>query len=509
MLNLWRAQTKVGTRVTKNITLTSSLHRNFSATIFKTADEAIADIPHNSTISFGGFGLVGIPEKLINALVKKGTKDITAITNEAGLNDYGVDRLLLRKQIKRIICSFAGNNKNFEHQYFNGDLEVDLVPQGSFAEKLRAGGAGIPAFYTRTGVGSIVGEGGIVTKFSAGGGEIDKVSMGKEMRIFNNMRYLMVHSITSDYAFIKGHVADTMGNVCFNKTAMNFNVDMAKAGKTAIVEVEKIVPAGELDPHHVQLSHIYVSRLIKGSNYIKPIEQLTIKKDGESAIDSPYFQTESGKIRKKIAQRASKFVKDKMYINLGIGIPVLITNFLHPDIEVTFQGENGILGLGEFPYEHEVDPDLINAGKQVVTIVKGGSYMTSSETFAMIRGGHIDITFLGGMQVSERGDLANWIIPGKIVKGMGGAMDLVGGAKRRIVVMQHTTKNGKPKILRECSLPLTGGKCVSALVTEKAVFQWDRLGKMHLTDVAKESSIEEVRALTEAIFAVDDDVQTF
>ena len=198
-----------------------------------------------------------------------------------------------------------------------------------------------------------------------------------------------------------------------------------------------------------------------------------------------------------------------MYINLGIGIPVLITNFLHPDIEVTFQSENGILGLGEFPYEHEVDPDLINAGRQVVTIEKGGAFMTSSETFAMIRGGHIDITFLGGMEVSEKGDLANWIIPGKMVKGMGGAMDLVGGAKRRIVVMQHTTKNGKSKILRECSLPLTGAKCVSALVTEKAVFQWDRLGKMHLTDVAKESSIEEIRTLTEAIFVVDDDVKTF
>lgn len=509
MLNLWRTHLKIGSKIAKKSVLASTSKRNFSATFFNSPEEAIADIPHGASISFGGFGLVGLPENLITALANKGTMDITAISNEAGVDGHGIDQLLVNRQIRKIICSFAGNNKNFEQQYFNGDLEVELVPQGSFAEKLRAGGAGIPAFYTRTGVGSIVGEGGIVEKFSPGGGEIEKVSMGKEMRIFNNMRYLMVHSLTSDFAFIKGHVADTLGNVCFNKTAMNFNVDMAKACRNTIVEVEKIVPHGELDPHHIQLPHIYVQRLIQGRNYVKPIEQYTVKKEGEDASESDYFKTTSGKLRKRIAKRAAEFVKDKMYINLGIGIPVLIANFLDPEIEVTFQSENGILGLGEFPYEHEVDPDLINAGKQVVTVVKGGSFMTSSETFAMIRGGHIDITFLGGMEVSEKGDLANWIIPGKVVKGMGGAMDLVGGAKKRIIVMQHCTKNGRPKILRECSLPMTGSKCVSALVTEKAVFQWDRLGKMHLTDVAEESSVDEVRALTEAIFVVDEDLKVF
>jgi 3-oxoacid CoA-transferase B subunit len=249
--------------------------------------------------------------------------------------------------------------------------------------------------------------------------------------------------------------------------------------------------------------------LVQGKDYIKPIENFTIKKEGEDASSSAYFQTEEGKMKGKIAKRAAQFVKDGMYINLGIGIPVLIANFLDKGMDVTFQSENGILGLGEFPYEHEVDPDLINAGKQVVTVVKGGAFLSSSETFAMIRGGHIDITFLGGMQVSERGDLANWIIPGKVLKGMGGAMDLVGGAKKRIVVMQHVAKHGRPKILRECSLPLTGAKCVTALVTEKAVFQWDKLNKMVLTDVAKESSVEDIRAHTEAIFTVADDLKTF
>jgi 3-oxoacid CoA-transferase len=498
-----------GFRAVKTPSLNAKQSRYFSAVIFNSAEDAIADIPHGATIGFGGFGLVGIPEKLIAALRDKGVKDITAVSNEAGVNGHGLDQLVINHQIKKLICSFVGNNKNFEKQYFNGDVELELVPQGSFAEKLRAGGAGIPAFYTRTGVGTVIGEGGLVKKFNIGGVDVEKATLGKEMRIFNGKRYLMVHSITADYGCIKGHVADEYGNVCFNKTALNFNADIAKASRCAIVEVEKIVPAGSLDPHHIQLPHIYVDRLFVGKDYVKPIEQYTIKKEGENAKDSSYFQTEEGKVRKKIAERAAKFVKDRMYINLGIGIPVLIPNFLDPELFVTFQGENGILGLGEFPYEHEVDPDLINAGKQVVTVVKGGAFMTSSETFAMIRGGHIDITFLGGMQVSERGDLANWIIPGKMVKGMGGAMDLVGGAKKRIVVMQHSTKNGRNKILRECSLPLTGSKVVSALITEKAVFQWDKLGKMFLTDVATESSVEDVKAHTEAIFHVDDNLATF
>jgi len=489
--------------------LSSSVSRMFAAKIFNNADEAVADIPHGATIGFGGFGLCGLPENLIDAIAKKGLMDLTCVSNEAGVNGHGLDILVKNRQIKKLICSFVGNNHNFEEQYFNGDIELELVPQGSFAEKLRAGGAGIPAFYTKTGVGSIVGEGGVVMKFRHGGDGIETVSLGKEMRIFDGERYLMVHSIKTDFSFVKGHVADELGNVTFNKTALNFNIDVAKAGKTCIVEVEKIVPAGTIDPHHVQLPHIYVQRLIKGTNYRKPIEQMTIKKEGGNAGESDIFKSEEGKKKKKIAMRAAQMVRDGMYINLGIGVPVLIANFLDKSLNVTFQSENGILGLGEFPYAHEVDPDLINAGKQVVTVVKGGAFMTSSETFAMIRGGHLDITFLGGMQVSEKGDLANWIIPGKVVKGMGGAMDLVAGAKKRVIVMQHTAKNGRPKILRDCTLPLTGAHCVSALVTEKAVFQWNKKGKMILTDVATESSVEDVRANTEALFEVADDLHTF
>lgn len=386
---------------------------------------------------------------------------------------------------------------------------MELVPQGSFAEKLRAGGAGIPAFFTKSGVGSIVGDGGIVTKFKKGGKEIEKVSLGKEMRIFDGERYLMVHSIRSDYSMVKGWKADTKGNVIFNKSAQNFNTDLAKAGKTTIVEVEEIVPAGTFDPGHVHLPHVYVQRLIQGTNYIKPIENRTIHQEDEDIENNPVFQGEIGMRKKRIAKRAAKLVKDGDYINLGIGIPVLTTNFIDPNFDVTFQSENGILGLGGFPKEEDVDADLINAGKQTVTTVTGASFMSSSETFAMIRGGHLDITFLGGMQVSEKGDLANWIIPGKMVKGMGGAMDLVAGTKQVVVVMQHVAKNGAHKVLRECSLPVTGERVVDTLITDKAVFEWDLARKMWLKEVAEDSSVEEIRGITDSNYEIAPDLGTF
>lgn len=204
--------------------------RTITTKICGTPDEAIADIPHGASIGFGGFALVGVPKKLIEALGRKKTKDIHAVSNEAGLNGYGLDELLNNHQIRKITCSFTGNNPNFQKQYFNGDIEVELVPQGTFAEKVRAGGLGIPAFYTRTGVGSNVASGGIVSKFSINRG-IEKESLPKEVRVFNDKKHVLVHSITTDYAFVKGYIADTKGNVVFNKTAQNFNPDIAKAGR--------------------------------------------------------------------------------------------------------------------------------------------------------------------------------------------------------------------------------------------------------------------------------------
>ncbi|WP_180070659.1 CoA transferase subunit A [Acinetobacter sp. YH16038] len=227
--------------------------------VIANAQEALADIvADHQTLAVGGFGLCGIPEALIEALKNTGVTGLTCISNNAGVDDFGLGKLLRTKQIKKMISSYVGENKEFERQYLNGELEVELTPQGTLAEKLRAGGAGIPAFYTQTGVGTLVAE-------------------GKEVREFEGKEFILEKSLTADVALVKAYKADKAGNLVFRKTARNFNPECAMAGKITVAEVEQIVEIGELDPDDIHLPGIYVNRIIVNASPEKRIEQMTLK----------------------------------------------------------------------------------------------------------------------------------------------------------------------------------------------------------------------------------------
>ncbi len=436
-----------------------------------TVHEAAAKVKDGDILLQGGFGMTGNPVHLMHALAELGTKNLTFIGNNVGEVGLGGGRLLRNGQIKRMIGSFFTSNPEAVKAAQSGDVEYELLPQGTLAEAIRAGGAGIGGFFTPTSAGTLI-------------------AQGRETKIINGKEQVFIPSIRGNVAFIRAWKGDTAGNLQYRMTEQNFNKAMATAADLVIAEVEHIVPVGEIAPENIHTQSCFVDFLVQAHTTLEDL--------GSSASVSASRKVSEG--RMNMAKRAFAELKYGDVVNLGIGIPTLVADLIKPEQGIILHTENGMLGVGPAPTDGGGAMDYpVNAGKIPVTALEGSSYFDSADSFAMIRGGHVDVAIMGGLEVDEKGNLANWAVPGKPLLGVGGAMDLASGAKKLIVTLTHADPDGTSKIVPECTLPLTAIGVVDTVITELAVFKYIN-GQLTLIEIMPNATLEEVRAKTAAKF---------
>ncbi len=437
-----------------------------------TANDAAKMVNDGDIILGGGFGMTGNPVHLLHALAETTTKNLTFIGNNVGEPNLGGGRLLNNGQLKKMVGSFFTSNKDAVIAAQEKKVDYELLPQGTLAEAIRAGGAGIGGFYTPTSAGTIIAD-------------------GKETKVIDGKTHVFEKAIKANVAFIRAWKADTAGNLTYRMTEQNFNTAMAMAADLVIAEAEEIVPVGELDPNFIHTQGCFVDYLVQANTTMADL--------GSSASINTSIKKIDDR-RMHMAKRALKELQRGDMVNLGIGIPTLVADFIKPEDEIILHTENGMLGVGPAPTDGGGAMDYpVNAGKIPVTALPGSSYFDSSNSFAMIRGGHIDIAIMGGLQVDESADLANWAVPGKPLLGVGGAMDLASGAKRLIVTLTHTDRKGNSKIVPKCTLPLTATNAVDMIITDLAVFKFID-GQLTLIELMPNTTLEEVMEKTEATF---------
>ena len=435
------------------------------------AADAAALVREGTSLMAGGFGMTGAPVHLLHALAERGTGGLTFIGNNVGEPGLGGGRLLRNGQLRRAIGSFFTSNPEAVAASQQGRIEIQLLPQGSLAEAIRAGGAGIGGFFVPAAAGTDLGQ-------------------TAETRTLNGQAQVFVPALRADVAFIRAWRADTAGNLVYRRTEQNFNRAMATAADLVIAEVEHIEPLGALDPDSIHTPGMFVDFLVQAHT--------TAEELGSSASTGA---RRADPVRLAMARRAHAELKRGDVVNLGIGIPTLVADLITAEQGIVLHTENGMLGVGPAPTDGGGAMDYpVNAGKVPVTALPGASYFDSADSFAMIRGGHVDVAIMGGLQVDADRNLANWAVPGKPLLGVGGAMDLASGARRLIVTLNHTEPDGRSKILPRCTLPLTALGAVDLIITELAVFGFEA-GQLRLLEVMPGATLDEVRAKTAAPFS--------